>query len=306
MPVPRAPPDLALQTWHQYQVANASFGGASVIRRVAPLRTPVMRRAPAVDDAQPATTNLENEAWRRLLIDGQMPVRLSHRIFRHVPGDPRCKLCHNPFGGIAGRAMKVIGCQPSRVNPSFCTRCAERLPQGGAKVDAAVLFADIRGSTGLGEHAHPDEYADLLNRFYRTATHVLVSHDAIIDKIIGDEVMALFVQGFAGRDYRRKAAEAAMELVASLNCGMRLPVGAAVNAGTSFVGSVGSEYVVDFTAVGDTVNTAARMQGYAEAGQVVLADAVYGEIEHRWPHAERRRLEIRGREAPVDASIVTV
>ena len=140
--------------------------------------------------------------WLELLTNGHAAVRLSHRLFRRVPGSPRCKLCHNPFGGFAGRAMAKIGCTPSRLNPNFCTRCCDKLPKGGAKVDVAVLFADIRGSTSLGEHAAPAEYADLLNRFYRTATHVLIAHDAIIDKIIGDEVMALFVQGFAGKDYR--------------------------------------------------------------------------------------------------------
>ncbi len=248
-----------------------------------------------------ATGTADSERWRALLTEGHTGVRLSHRLFRKLPGDPRCKLCHNPFGGLAGKAFGLIGCVPSKVNPSFCTRCVEKLPRGGAKVDVAVLFADIRGSTSLGEHAGPEEYAALLNRFYATATRVLVAHDAIIDKIVGDEVMALFVPGFAGPGYRRAAAEAAVDLVGRLHTDIGLPVGAAVNAGLAFVGSVGSEYVVDITAVGDTVNTAARLQGHAAAGEVVLAEDVYAEVAGSLPAPPAEDLAIRGREAPVRA-----
>lgn len=250
--------------------------------------------------------SLESEEWRRLLTEGIGTVRLSHRLFQWLPGTPRCKLCHNPMGGLAGRAFAAIGCVPSKVNPSFCTRCSEKLPKGGATVDVAVLFADIRGSTSLGEQADAADYARILNRFYETATRVLVRHDAIIDKIVGDEVMALFVRGFAGPGYRRAAAEAGIALVDALSRESGLPVGAAVNAGVAFVGSVGSDYVVDFTAVGDTVNTAARLQGHAGAGQLVLAEDLYGEVAHRCPGAAPKRVEIRGRVAPVDIRVIGV
>jgi adenylate cyclase len=249
---------------------------------------------------------IESLEWRELLTNGHAAVKLSHRLFRRVPGSPRCKLCHNPFGGWAGKAFATIGCTPSKLNPAFCTRCCDKLPKGGAKVDVAVLFADIRGSTALGEHAAPEEYAALLNDFYETATRVLIDHDAIIDKVVGDEVMALFVRGFAGDHYRRSAAEAGIDLVRELNTRVGLPVGAAVNAGPAFVGSVGSKYVVDFTAVGDTVNTAARLQGHAGAGELVLCEAVYGEVERHWHGAEQRRLHVRGREAPIYVRVLPV
>jgi adenylate cyclase len=75
------------------------------------------------------------------------------------------------------------------------------LPPGGAELDIAILFADVRGSTQLGERLGPAEYASLLNRFYKAATETLIRHDAIIDKLIGDEVMALFIPGFCGPNY---------------------------------------------------------------------------------------------------------
>jgi adenylate cyclase len=71
------------------------------------------------------------------------------------------------------------------------------LPPGGAELDSAVLFADVRGSTTLGERLEPAEYASLLNRFY-AATESLIRYDTIIDKLIGDEVMALFIPRFCG------------------------------------------------------------------------------------------------------------
>jgi adenylate cyclase len=76
---------------------------------------------------------------------------------------------------------------------------------GGAEVDIAVLFADVRGSTALGEETCAGEFAALLNRFYVIATETLVRYDAVVDKLIGDAVMAFFVQGITGRHYRRQA-----------------------------------------------------------------------------------------------------
>ena len=106
----------------------------------------------------------------------------------------------------------------------MCTACCDALPEGGATVDLAILFADVRGSTNLGERTDVREYAALLNRFYKVATNVLVRHDAIIDKLIGDEVMALFVQGIAGPDYRKKSVSAAIDLVHAVHRDV-LPIG---------------------------------------------------------------------------------
>jgi hypothetical protein len=102
-------------------------------------------------------------------------------------------------------------------------------------VDIAVLFADIRGSTATAEHMAPSAYAALLNRFYRVATEVLVRHDAIVDKMIGDEVMALFIPGICGANYKRVAAEAAVALLDAVGyragAEVWMPIGAAVNSG---------------------------------------------------------------------------
>jgi adenylate cyclase len=107
----------------------------------------------------------------------------------------------------------------------------------------AVLFADIRGSTAIGEREGAGNFAALLLRFYATASRTLLRHDAIIDKLIGDEVMAFFVAGVTGERYRRRAVEAGVELLRAVGYGSAggawLELGVAVNAGVAYVGNVG-------------------------------------------------------------------
>jgi adenylate cyclase len=126
----------------------------------------------------------EDAKWRHILLEGRRPMLLLHTIFRHLPSAPRCKGCYNPFGGIGGRLVGLLGFTRSRKNPNLCAACCERLPAGGAEVDIGVLFADVRGSTAMGSHLELGSFAATLNRFYTAATKVLVRHDAIIDKSI--------------------------------------------------------------------------------------------------------------------------
>ena len=262
------------------------------------------QRQSTTNPSMPEADDKARAVWQAVLVDGYEPLRRAQRIFRHLPSGPRCKLCHNPFGGVGGKLVGVVGFKPSRKNPNLCARCCDKLPAGGLELDVAVLFADVRGSTSLGERMDAASFADLLNRFYAMATEVLVRHDAIIDKLVGDEVMALFVPGIAGTAYRREAAMAATELMEALAGGLSLPVGAAVHAGRAFMGNVGVGHVVDLTAVGDPVNTAARLQAEAAAGEVVLSDDVYAEVSDRFPDAGCRTVSIRGREAPIGVHVV--
>src|SRR5881296_505951 len=139
--------------------------------------------------------------WHALLVDGYEPLKRGQRLFRRLPHDPRCKLCQNPFGGVGGKLVGLMGRKPSRKNPNLCQYCFDHLPSGGIEIDIGVVFADVRSSTTMGEQS--------------TATDVLIHHDGLVDKLIGDEVMALFISGIAGTDYRRKAALAALDLAAA-------------------------------------------------------------------------------------------
>lgn len=247
-----------------------------------------------------------SERWRTVLTDGHAPLVRARRVFRHLPSAPRCKVCSNPFGGVGGRVLGIAGFKPSRKNPTICGRCCDALPPGGAEVDIAMLFADVRGSTALGESTPPREFAALLNRFYATATDTLLRHDAVIDKLIGDEVMAFFVKGISGPDYRQRAIHAGIDLLRAVGYGTPegpwIQVGAAINAGLAYVGNVGNT-VVDFTALGDPVNTAARMQAQAAAGELLIAQSVTDEPP---APARRRPLTLPGRQQTIEALSLTV
>jgi len=245
--------------------------------------------------------------WHKLLTEGHRPLRIAHVLFRHLPSPPRCKVCYNPFGGIGGKVVGLLGFARSRKNPNLCTRCCEKFPSGGSEVDIAVLFADVRGSTSMAERLEPGVYAALMNNFYRATTEVLIRHDAIIDKLIGDEVMALFIPGICGPKYRRRGAEAAIALVEAVGYSRSaepIPIGVAVNSGLTYVGNVGSEGVIDFTALGDTVNTASRLASCASSGEVLLSDSVYADIVGDLPELETRALTLRGKTAPVAVHVV--
>ena len=116
--------------------------------------------------------------------------RLTRRLFALAPGRPRCKFCNAPFRGPAAGAFRWVGYSPSRKNPNICARCIERAPEGGALVPLSVFFADIRGYTSIAERMSSIEATLLLNRFYEAASRALLTQEAVLGQIAGDEVMA--------------------------------------------------------------------------------------------------------------------
>lgn len=252
--------------------------------------------------------------WEAWLAQGRPPRQITHTILRGVlgrlPGFPRCKVCNRPHGGPFGAPLTLLGFGPSRKNPSLCNFCFERLPLGGAEVDVAVLFADVRGSTVLAEGSSSATFAALMNRFYRVATDALLAHGAVVDKLVGDEVVALFIPGLSGPEYRRLAARAGLALLRALGYGSTagpwLDLGVGVHAGVAFVGNVGTTGVSDFTALGDTVNIAARLQGTAQAGEVVISEDLYRSVSNDYPDPAPRTVTLRGRTEPVAVRVLGV
>lgn len=241
--------------------------------------------------------------WRQTLTQGRSDLHYAHKVMRLIPGPPRCKLCYNPFGGVGGRLCRVVGMIPSRKNPRLCALCCEKLPPGGAEVETAILFADARGSTALAEKLGPAAFAETLNRFYRTATEVLIRHDATVDKLVGDEVMAFFVPGFAGPAFKRVAVDAGQALLLALGYGSAsgpsLPVGIGIDVGVAFVGNVGGEGYVDFTALGDPVNAAARIQAAAKSGELLVGEAAFAAVAELFPDCAPRSLTVKGKQTPI-------
>ena len=201
--------------------------------------------------------------------------------------------------------MGRVGFAPSRKNPRLCDKCFEKAPMGGVEMDVGILFADVRGFTALAERQAPDAVAALLNRFYSTAVDVLCEH-AIIDKLVGDQVMALYLPGvFPGVPAQHMVVDA-HELLAASGYRERRPwveLGIGLDFGSAFVGNVGSGGVKDFTAIGDVVNTAARLQAAAASGEIVMSRRVHDRAGGHAGGDEMRELELKGKSQPEVAMV---
>ena len=181
-----------------------------------------------------------------------------------LPSPPRCKVCDAPFAGPGRFITRLTGHHVIPGNPLLCNRCLDSLAKhpGGAEVDVSVLFADIRGSTGLAEKVGAARFRQLLQSYYAKASAAIEASDGIVDKLLGDGVMALFIPVIAGENHRLRAIEAGRRVIRAVEesdlprQGVR--VGAGVQSGTTFVGVLGSGEKLDFSALGDVVNTAAR------------------------------------------------
>lgn len=256
-------------------------------------------------------TGAEVEAYWRAVLQGDHPgLRRGRRFYRVLPKDPRCKLCSAPFDGPGALIGRLAGKRPSARNPNFCGDCLAKTPVGGAEVEITMLFADIRGSTTLAEQIGPSDFAALLNRFYAASTRVLVRRGALIDRFVGDEVIALFVPGYAGNDHAAQAITAAEELLkATGNSGQGpawAPVGAGVHLGTVFVGVVGSdEGVTDITALGDPMNATARLASAAAAGEVLVSEEACAAAGIDVSGMEQRKLNLKGRQEPLTVRVLT-
>jgi adenylate cyclase len=243
------------------------------------------------------------------LMDRHLP-RAFIRVMRHLPTEPRCRLCKAPFGGMGGRVMRRFGFGPSRKNPSLCNTCFERAPMGGVEMEVGVLFTDVRGFTALAEDMAPKGVAGLLNRFYASASDIL-SRSAIVDKLVGDEVMALYLPHlFAHDGWEDDMLRDARDLLAAVGYGsdgdpwLRLGVG--LDVGRAYVGNVGSGEVKDFTALGDVVNTAARLQSWATAGQIVLSERLFGRLSDVPSGTTSASLVLKGKREPEPVRVVDV
>lgn len=262
------------------------------------------RTPPRPDEAQ---TNAEE--WERFYeYFGHAKVRRAVRIVSHLPSPPRCEACGNPFAGPGGWLMRRMGKSPSRKNPRWCNVCFEEAPEGGITLTTGVLFADVRGSTALAEGISPKDMAGRLNRFYSDLTQVIVQH-GIVDKLIGDAVMGLYFGPLSkdGRYVDSMVADARKILEAvgyGSHKGPRLEVGIGLDIGPAYVGIVGDGDIKDFTAIGDVVNTASRLQSAAGSGQIVMSEEVARVAAV--PDGAATTLELKGKAEPVAACVVTV
>jgi adenylate cyclase len=249
--------------------------------------------------------------WYSLLTGKHPRLRKGRRLLKFISPylADRCRLCYAPFTGVSAPIAKWMGRGPWNRNPHYCDQCEQffREHRGGTEIDIAVVYADVRGSTQMATAMSPKEFSALMQRFYLTATKVLVDSDAAIDKMMGDGVIGLFFPELGEDDHRQRAARSGLALLKAVGYGTRngpwLPIGVGVHAGKAFVGSLGAEGgAYEFAALGETMNVGARLVSAAGAGKIIFSEAVWPQIAAEVT-AERKMLNLKGVEEPMPAYI---
>jgi adenylate cyclase len=244
----------------------------------------------------------EEEGWRRALTEPGLAPQA--RLFRWLPSDPRCPVCRAPYGLPFGPIVHFLGFGRSKRYPQLCNPCFSMMlrGRGGAEIPITVLFADVRGSTGMAERSSASEFSVLLSRFYSLVTDAVRDEGGIIDKFLGDGVMALFIPSFTEKRHAEHGLNAAMRILREAE----LPIGIGLNSGQAFTGFFGpSDEVAGFSAVGDAVNVAHRLGEAAGAGELMVSgdDLSFSEPPSPEPGQswELRELQVKGRDQPVRA-----
>lgn len=250
------------------------------------------------------------EVWRRILTGEEPGLAKLRRTWGRIPSSPRCKLCAAPFTGVGRVLTRFVRHGTSPSNPLLCNFCFAKIRDtpGGAEIELSVLFADIRGSTGLAERTSATGFSRLVQQFYVAAARAIDQHDGTVDKFLGDGVMALFIPVITGPSHAARALEAGQAVLAApqvaelAKSGARVGVG--VHSGEAYVGTIGSGDRLDFSALGDTVNVAARLGSVAGPGELYLSGATWTAAGVTDPAAEHRSIEVAGRTAPLEVVVL--
>jgi adenylate cyclase len=261
--------------------------------------------------ADPAKPGNFNPLWHSVFSGEHPMLRRGRKMLRLMSptAHVRCRLCYAGFDGFTAPVMRAMGRAQWRRNPHYCEKCESVLAEqrGGAEIEIAMLYADVRGSTQLAATMRPAEFGALMQRFFEVAIEIFTWTDAVVDKMVGDEVIGVYVPGLTGSDYRQRAVAAGLRLLRATGHGDRagpwLSIGVGVHAGETFLGSIGAEGgAYQFAVLGDAMNFGARLVAAAKGGEMVMSEAVWkhlsGEIA-----AEPRSLALKGYAEPVTAYV---
>src|SRR5262245_19285255 len=211
------------------------------------------------------------------------------------------------FGGIAGQAAVAIhNSQLARkieheaktraqfqrlLSPNLVDQVVQgklQLEKGGALSEVTLLFSDIRGFTSMSESRAPEEIVRMLNEYFELMVDVIFKYEGTLDKFVGDEVIALFGAPVPMKNAEVKAVQCALDMMRVLSEWNRtraaegqheITVGIGINTGLVVTGAIGSSRALQYTAIGDAVNTAARLCSAAQAGQVILSEATFRKVQ---------------------------
>ena len=178
------------------------------------------------------------------------------------------------------------------------------LQLGGRHKDIAVLFVDIRGFTTMSENLTPEEVVDILNEYFGVITDAIFKNKGTLDKFIGDAAMAVFNSPFDLDDYVYRAVMTACDIARASDAlaeklmekfGKKVSYGIGVNCGEAIIGNIGSNFRMDYTAIGDTVNTASRLESNAKAGEILISEEVKKRLEGRIETEDVGEIPLKGK-----------
>ncbi|UWU15712.1 adenylate/guanylate cyclase domain-containing protein [Rhizobium sullae] len=221
-----------------------------------------------------------------------------------------------PLRGPASIPFRAFGIRPSRMNPNTCTICelmfTRVMKARKITVDVSVLFADLRGYTTLSQSLSADAVSSLLDDFYDECATAIWEYDGLLNKTVGDAIMAIFNFPIRRQDHAECAVRAAREIQrrcrlrrerhvaegAGLD-GSELGIGIGIDSGEASFGEFGRSHR-DLTAIGTVVNTAARAQSVADAGRILVTKAVCERAQSQTAESEGRAYHLKGFETPIE------
>jgi adenylate cyclase len=175
---------------------------------------------------------------------------------------------------------------------------------GGSRQEVVILFADVRGFTGFSEKSTPEEVVAMLNHYLALATNEIFAQFGTLDKFLGDGVMAIFGAPVDVENRELAGVRAALGMRASLDrlradTGVRVGFGIGINAGEAIVGNIGTTQLMNYTAIGDVVNVAARLQAEARSGEILVSESVLMKLQDSVVYEELGPIFVKGRAVPV-------
>src|SRR5262245_21071792 len=182
------------------------------------------------------------------------------------------------------------------------------LSLGGTNSCITVLFSDIRGFTSMSEKLKPQVVVQILNEYFADMTPIVFEYQGLLDKFMGDGLMAMFGVPYACDDAASNAVAAAIAMQRKMIQGnedlvaaghSEIAIGIGINTGTATVGYMGSRDRTDYTAIGDTVNLAARLEKQAKAGQIIISSFTFEAIGSRFAVKPADQIKVKGRQEPV-------
>ena len=253
-------------------------------------------------------TDVPNEVKRwQAMVDNQ------RRLYSRLPSDPHCHECGIPLAGFGGKALRFMGSAPSSFSPKLCSACEKsaRQYEVGAEVELSMIFADVRDSTPLAEALGPSGFKEIIGRFYKETSKVLIERNAMVNRLMGDQVIALFVPRFVGKNHAEVALEAAKDLLRVTGHGSEnepwVPVGAGIHTGSAYVGAVGAaDGVSEIAVLGSAANMCARLSSKAAAGEILISEDSIKSGNLDVNGLESRSLELKGVSQPVSVRVVKV